>query len=79
MCSPSLHTPHLGRQEPAWCSALHSLSPWQLYSTHCMTRFGAECTNVENARNQIRAEKLRTWQEDSTSQWESHCLVRVCS
>lgn len=43
-----------------------------------MTKFGADYTKVKNARNQIRAEKLRTWEEGSASQWKSHCFIRVC-
>lgn len=53
-------------------------SLWQLCSTHCMTKFGGDYTNVKNARKQIKAEKLRNWAKDSASQWEPHCLVKVC-
>lgn len=75
MCCPTLH---LDRQEPAWCSPLHSLRLWQFNSTLYMTKFGADYTNVKNARNQIRGEELRTWEEGSANQWKSHCLIRVC-
>lgn len=41
-------------------------------------KFGTDYTKAKNARNQIRAENMRTWEEDRASQWESHCLIRIC-